>query len=205
MQLFREAVSLTTSIPLEFAQAGIVAWAGQSKTPYCDVHFPFWSSKACDGLEGRLKLTLMCSTMAAQVEFTGLHAAAMSLLNACEPTCSHFDLSRWGLLEVALAIAGSVSANRADEEEASSPANAARSRSRSPPPLTHYSTTDGAPKGAKGGGRGGRNNHGRSGLEPMVIELIRAWYNKNWDKCGQLCDQIWHLRPNIQKRLPMWK
>jgi len=176
-----------------------VAWAGQSKMPYCDTHFPFWSSKPCDGLNSRLKLTLMCSTMAAQVEFTGLHAAAMSLLNSCEPTCSHFDLSRWGLLEVSLALGGSGPANRAGAEEASSSANAERARSRSPPPMTTYSESQGSK-----GGKGGRN-HGRSGLEPMVIELLRAYYSKNWVKVGQLCDRIWHLRPNIQKHIPMWK
>ena len=196
MQLFREAVSLTTSIPLEFAQAGIVAWAGQSKMPYCDLHFPFWSSKPCDGLNSRLKMTLMCSTMAAQVEFTGLHAAATSLLNSCEPACSHFDLSRWGLLEVSLALGGSGPANRAGAEEAST-----RSRSRSPPPITTYSESH----GSKSGGKGGRTNHGRSGLEPMVIELLRAYYSKNWVKVGQLCDKIWHSRSNIQKHVPMWK
>ena len=170
-----------------------MAWAGQSKMPYCDLHFPFWSAKPCDGLNSRLKLTLMVSTMAAQVEFTGLHAAAMSLLNSCEPTCSHFDLSRWGLLEVSLALVGSDPDNRDCAEEATSAANAARSsrsRSRSPRPLTSY-----RPRAA---------NHGRSGLEPLVIMLMKAWYNKNWDRCGQLCDQIWHSRPNIQKRVP-WK
>ena len=202
MQLFREAVSLTTSIPLEFAQAGIVAWAGQSKMPYCDLHFPFWSSKPCDGLNSRLKMTLMCSTMAAQVEFTGLHAAATSLLNSCEPACSHFDLSRWGLLEVLLELISSGPANSAGAtssgaEEASS----SRGRSRSPPPIATQSESH----GSKSGGKGGRTNHGRSGLEPMVIELLRAYYSKNWNKVGQLCDKIWHTRSNIQKHVPMWK
>ena len=197
MQLFREAVSLTTSISLEFAQAGIVAWAGNSKSPYTDVHFPFWAAKACDGQGGRMRLTLMCSTMAAQVEFTGLHAAAMSLINSSAPTCSHFDLSRWGLLEVALAVADQ--ANTADTAGAASSADVARDRSRSPPPSVQ------APKGAKSGGKGPAKNHGRSGLEPIVIDLLRAYYSKNWVKVGQLCDRIWHLRPNIQKHIPMWK
>ena len=140
-----------------------------------------------------MKLTLMCSTMAAQVEFTGLHAAAMSLINSSAPTCSHFDLSRWGLLEAALAVVGSGPANTADAAGASSSAEVARSRSRSPPP---------ASKGAKSGGKGRSKNHGRSGLEPIVIELLRAYYSKNWVKVGQLCDKIWHLRPNIQEHIP---
>ena len=202
MQLFREAVSLTTSISLEFAQAGIVAWAGNSKSPFVDVHFPFWAANACDGQGGRMRLTLMCSTMPAQVEFTGLHAAAMSLINSSAPSCSHFDLSRWGFLEVALAVAAQ--ANTAEAAEAASSPDRARDRSRSPPPLTKFSSTEEAPKEAKSGGKGPAKNHGRSGLEPIVIELLRAYYSRNWVKVGQLCDKIWHLRPNIQKHIP-WK
>ena len=196
MQLFREAVSLTTSISLEFAQAGIVAWAGNCRSPFTDVHFPFWAAKACDGKGGRMRLTLMCSTMAAQVEFTGLRAAALALINSSAPPCSQFDLSRWGLLEVALAVPAQ--ASTADTAGASSSADAARSRSRSPPPAVQ------ATKGAKSGGKGGSKNHGRSGLEPVVIELLGAYYSRNWVKVGQLCDKIWHLRPNIQKHIH-WK
>jgi hypothetical protein len=204
VQLFREAVSLTTSLSLEFAQGGIVGWAGKSKSPFADVHFPFWAASACDGQGGRMKLTLMCSTMAAQVEFTGLHAAAMSLINSSAPSCSHFDLSRWGLLEVARAQAFA-QANSAEPTEATSSPDRARDRSRSPPPLTSFSSTEEAPKGAKSGGKGLAKNHGRSGLEPIVIELLRAYYAKNWVKVGGLCDKIWHMRPNIQKHIPMWK
>lgn len=167
-----------------------MAWAGANPSPCGDLHFPFWAAKPCDGQNGRIRLNLMPCTVAAQVEFTGLHAAAIALIGESEPPCSRFDLSRWGLTEAANAVAARAAGVPIHEAQESSAARsssdaARRSRSRSP---------------RKGKGKA-RTPHGRSGLEPAVIELLKAYYAKNWRKLAIVADQIWHSRENIQKQI----
>ncbi len=121
------------------AQAGIVACAGDGVTPFADLHFPYWAAKACDGHGDRMRIRLMCSTLAAQAEFTGLQAAAVSLMSSQPPSCSLFDLSRWGLLDAANAMCNStvtasdvVATDDAPASDVVATADAHRSRSRSP-------------------------------------------------------------------------
>ena len=133
------------------------------------------------------------ATIAAAVEFAVLHAATIALVSGQNPSCSNFDLSRWGLLNLVAAPQGS-SSMPADSEM--------RDRSRSPQPkgCSKSSKPKGSDKEPKGSGKG-QSHHGRSGLEPSVIKLLRAWYAKDWGTVGSTCDSIYWSRKNIRDQV----
>lgn len=165
----------------------MIAWCGTDSSPMGNVSFPYWSKKPCDGNGGRMRLNLTVSTIAASIELSLLHSTATSLLSGDVPSCSDFDLSRWGLLEAAHAIMDPQAAQAASKQ-----ADDTRGRSRSP----HRNAEHKAVAVAKH-----KALHGRSGLEPMVIKLLRAWYAKDWAACGGIADAIWWSRDNIQKQV----
>ena len=167
-----EAVSLDPILCMRPVQENIiVAWAGCGSNPMGFLHLPYWSSKPLDGNGQRMKLSVTVATMAAAVEFAVLHAATIALVSGQNPSCTNFDLSRWGLLDVVAAPQG-LSSMPAESEM--------RDRSRSPQPSK------------------GQSNRRRSGLEPSVIKLLRAWYAKDWGTVGSTCDSIYWSRKNIR-------
>ena len=164
----------------------IVAYCGTEVSPMGNLHFPYWSGKACDGYGGRMRLSLTVSTLAASIELSLLHSTTTALLSGDVPSCSDFDLSRWGLLEISHAMRDSSAVKPADD---------VRDRSRSPRRDTGAASGSGKASGKS------QAKHGRSGLEPQIIKLLRAWYAKNWTACGSICDSIWWSRENIQKHV----
>ena len=189
-----EAVSLDPIPCMRPVQENIiVAWAGRDSSPLGCLHLPYWSKKPLDGNGQRMKLSVTVATMAAAVEFAVLHAATIALVSGQNPSCSNFDLSRWGLLNFVAAPQGS-SSMPADSEM--------RDRSRSPQPkgCSKSSKPKGSDKEPKGSGKG-QSHHGRSGLEPSVIKLLRAWYAKDWGTVGSTCDSIYWSRKNIRDQV----
>ena len=168
-------------------QAKIVAYCGAGTSPFGDIHMPYWAAKPCSG-GAKIAASLTPATLASAVELSGLHAAATAILSGSSPSCSEFDLSRWGLLEFVGA------AKPAGSGASGSTADAvARDRSRSPA------------RAAKAAGKQRTQEQGRqrAGLEPAVIKLLRAIYRKprDWQAVEDAANAIWWARPNIQQQV----
>ena len=153
---------------------------------------PYWAKKPLDGNGNRMKLSVTVATIAAAVDFSVLHAAAVALVSGQNPSCTSFDLSRWGLLDLAAAPQG-ISEKPCESET--------RERSRSPQRSESSKPKGSAGKEPKGSGKPGQSHHGRSGLEPSVIKLLRAWYAKDWNTVGSICDSIYWSRKNIRDQV----
>ena len=139
-----------------------------------------------------MKLSVTVATIAAAVEFSVLHAAAVALVSGQNPSCTSFDLSRWGLLDLAADLKA-ISDKPAERET--------RERSRSPHRSESSKPKGSAGKESKGSGKPGTSHHGRSGLEPSVIKLLRALYAKDWSTVGSICDSIYWSRKNIRDQV----
>ena len=188
-----EAVSLDPIPCMRPVQENIiVAWAGREASPLGCLHLPYWSKKPLDGNGNRMKLSVTVATIAAAVEFSVLHAAAVALVSGQNPSCTSFDLSRWGLLD--LAAAPKAISDKPNESET-------RERSRSPQRSESSKPKGSGGKEPKGSGKPGQSHHGRSGLEPSVIKLLRAWYAKDWNTVGSICDSIYWSRKNIRDQV----
>ena len=188
-----EAVSLDPIPCMRPVQENIiVAWAGRESSPLGCIHLPYWAKKPLDGNGNRMKLSVTVATIAAAVEFSVLHAAAVALVSGQNPSCTSFDLSRWGLLD--LAADPKAISDKPDERET-------RERSRSPHRSESSKPKGSAGKEPKGSGKPGQSHHGRSGLEPSVIKLLRAWYAKDWSTVGSICDSIYWSRKNIRDQV----
>lgn len=158
-----------------------MAYCGAGTSPFGDIHVPYWAAKPCSG-GATIAASLMPATLASAVELSGLHAAANAILSGNSPSCSEFDLSRWGLLEFVGAA-----------KPAGSGASGSTARSRSPA------------RAAKAAGKQRTQEQGRqrAGLEPAVIKLLRAIYRKpcDWQAVLDAANAIWWARPNIQQQV----
>ena len=109
-----------------------------------------------------------------------MQSAAVALLTGEKPHCSDFDLRRWGL-DIMVA-------------------QRARSRSRSP----RGKGASGS-KGGKGGQQADKGGKGkgtqRAGLEPQLIKLMRAWWNKDWGTVEQICCDLYRSRENVAREI----
>ena len=138
-----------------------------------------------------MNLSVTVASIAAAVEFSVLHAPAVALVSGQNPSFTSFDLSRCGLLDVVPAPQGISSMPNESET---------RERSRSPQRSESSKPKGSGGKEPKGSGKG-QSHHGRSGLEPSVIKLLRAWYAKDWSTVGSICDSIYWSRKNIRDQV----